>query len=366
MRKESERLSWLAGEAGLFYRRAFTLGAVALLALLLYRIVEPFLQPIAWAAILALLLHPAQGWLTARLGGRDNLAALALTVLVLLLFIGPLSALTLAFVTQAEDLASRVAALVQMLSGRSISEFMASPTVGSVLSFLERVASVDATELQGWALGSVKVLLERLASLGGSAFFGAVGTALSFTVMVFILFFALRDGETMARTAFAFVPLSDSRKRELTLRMARVTRAVVLGTIVTAAVQGTLLGAGFAIAGLPAPVVFGVLGAILSVVPFGGTALVWVPGAAWLLFSGDIGHGLFLVAWGLLLVSTADNFLKPVLIGDQAEVPTLAVFIGVLGGLAAFGLVGMFLGPVVLALALTLLRFAASDEAPPA
>jgi predicted PurR-regulated permease PerM len=163
------------------------------------------------------------------------------------------------------------------------------------------------------------------------------------------------------------VPLSDTRKRELTLRMAMVTRAVVLGTILTAVVQGTLLGAGFAIAGLPAPVVFGVLGAVLSVVPFGGTALVWVPGAAWLLLTGDFGHGLFLAAWGLLLVSTADNFLKPFLIGGQAEVPTLAIFIGVLGGLAAFGLVGMFLGPVVIALTLTLLSFAANSRpaAPP-
>jgi predicted PurR-regulated permease PerM len=169
----------------------------------------------------------------------------------------------------------------------------------------------------------------------------------------------------MARRAFAFVPLSDTRKRELTLRMARVTRAVVLGTILTAMVQGTLLGFGFAIAKLPAPVVFGVLGAILSVVPFGGTALVWVPGAVYLLATGDFGHGLFLSAWGLLLVSTADNFLKPLLISGQSEVPTLAVFIGVLGGLAAFGLVGMFLGPVVIALALTLLGFAGSDQPAP-
>ncbi|MCU0977462.1 MAG: AI-2E family transporter [Steroidobacteraceae bacterium] len=365
MRRDPDHLPWLAGESGLFYRRSFTLAAIALLAFLMYRILQPFVQPVAWAAIMALLLHPAQLRLARLLGGRSGLAALALTLAVLLLFVGPLSALALAFVAQAQELAEMVATMMQQLRGRGMSDLLAHPTLENLLNLLQRTTSVTAVELQGLALDSVKALLERLAGLGGSAFFGAVGTLLSFTVMMFILFFALRDGEAMALGMFAFVPLSDQRKRELAVRMALVTRAVVLGTIVTAMVQGTLLGVGFALAGLPAPVVFGVMGAVLSVVPFGGTALVWVPGAAWLLITGDIGHGVFLASWGLLLVSTADNFLKPFLIGGQAEVPTLAVFIGVLGGLAAFGLVGMFLGPVVIALVLTLLRFAA-DSQPPA
>ena len=98
-------------------------------------------------------------------------------------------------------------------------------------------------------------------------------------------------------------------------------------------------------------------------VPFGGTALVWVPGAAALFLQNDVGHGLFLAAWGLLVVSTVDNFIKPAFISGQAEVPTLAVFIGVIGGLSAFGLIGMFIGPIVLARALVLLRFA--DESLP-
>jgi predicted PurR-regulated permease PerM len=135
-----------------------------------------------------------------------------------------------------------------------------------------------------------------------------------------------------------------------------------MGTVLTAVVQGVLLGAGFAIAGLPAPVVFGVIGAILSVVPFGGTALVWVPGAVALFVQGQAGWGLFLALWGVLLVSSADNFLKPMLIGGKAEVPTLAVFIGVLGGLSAFGLIGMFAGPVLIALVLTLVKFASEAD----
>jgi predicted PurR-regulated permease PerM len=129
------------------------------------------------------------------------------------------------------------------------------------------------------------------------------------------------------------------------------------GTILTAIVQGLLLGTGFAIVGLPAPVVFGVIGAILSVVPFGGTALVWVPAVAVLAFQGRYGAAIALLVIGAI-VSSVDNFLKPLLISGRAYVPTIAIFIGVIGGLAAFGMIGLFLGPVVIALVLALVQFA--------
>jgi len=354
---------------GLFYRRAFALGAIALLGLLLYRIVEPFLQPIAWATIFALLLRPAQLRTTRLLRGSPNLAALLLTLAVLVLFIGPLTVLAVAFVSQAQELTEQLAGLAQKLRRHDMTEIMSSPTLRDLFSWIDVQLSISTAQIQDWALVGVKKLLENLATLGGTAFFGAIGTVLSFTVMMFILFFLLRDGGAIVRSAACFVPLSDERKQQLSIRMELVTRAVVLGSVLTAVIQGALLGIGFAIAGLPAPVVFGVVGAILSVVPFGGTALVWVPAAAFLLFTGDIGHGLFLSAWGLLLVSTVDNFLRPLFISGQSEVPTLAVFIGVLGGLVAFGLIGLFLGPVVIALALTLLKFAAEQQAraaPPA
>ena len=136
-----------------------------------------------------------------------------------------------------------------------------------------------------------------------------------------------------------------------------MTRAVVRGTVLTAIVQGLLLGIAFAVVGLPAPVVFGVLGAVLSVVPFGGTALVWVPAVGVLMIQGSYMQAGVLLAFGVI-VSSVDNFLKPLLISGRTVLPTLAVFIGVLGGLAAFGLIGLFLGPVVIALVLALIEFA--------
>ena len=143
-----------------------------------------------------------------------------------------------------------------------------------------------------------------------------------------------------------------------------MTHAVVLGTVLTAMIQGLLLGIGFTVVGLPGPAVFGVLGAVLSVVPLGGTALVWVPAVVALLIQGRYGAAITLAAIGMV-VSTVDNFLKPLLISGRAFVPTLAVFIGVIGGLAAFGMIGLFLGPVVIALVLALVDFAQDKRRTP-
>ena len=241
-----------------------------------------------------------------------------LELAVLLLFVGPLTALAVAFVSQAQELTEQLAGIAQTLRRQDMTEIMSSPTLRDLFSWIDVQLSISAVQIQEWALAGVRKLLENLATLGGTAFFGAIGTVLSFTVMMFILFFLLRDGSAIVRGTADFIPLSDERKHQLSVRMAQVTRAVVLGTVLT---------------------------------------------AAFLLLTGDIGYGLFLSVWGVLVVSTVDNFLRPMLISGQSEVPTLAVFIGVLGGLVAFGLIGLFLGPVVIALALTLLKFAAEQMA---
>ena len=344
--------------SNLFYKRVFALTAAALIGISVYHIVQPFLQPMAWAAILALFLYPLHRRLTGLLRGRANTSALLLTIFTVLLFIGPLTVLAVAFGAQAQHLLSLSGDWLDRLRTGGHFSLGSVPYLETLFAWLDQHLSISVGEVQQWAVNGATKLLQRLASFGGTAFFGAVGTVLSFTVMLFLLFFLLRDGERIAGTALTLVPMGGERKRVLKQRMKDVTRAVVLGTLVTAVVQGLLLGIGFAIAGLPAPVVFGVIGAVLSVVPFGGTALVWVPGAAALFLTGHVGMGIFLTLWGAVLVSSADNFLKPLLIGGKAEVPTLAVFIGVLGGLSAFGLIGMFTGPIVMALVLTLVRFA--------
>jgi predicted PurR-regulated permease PerM len=344
-----------------FYERVLAVAGLALLAALIYQILVPFFAPLAWAIFLAFLLQPAQARLTGWLRGRDSAAASLLTIFVLLMFIGPLAALAIAFGQQAAGLAVLLQHWLEQHQGQGILDLADLPLLDRALDWLDRYAGVSATEAQAWLLGRAKGVFEKLAALGGTALLGALGTVLNFTVMLFLLFFFIRDGQGMARAAINLVPLEPGRRDELQDRLGAVTRAVVLGTVVTAAIQGLLLGIGFGVAGLPAPVVFGVIGAVLSIVPFGGTALVWVPAVGVLLFQGRYGAAIVLAVIGLV-VSSVDNFLKPLLISGRAVVPTLAVFIGVLGGLFAFGIIGMFLGPVVIALALALVNFAKETQ----
>ncbi len=339
-----------------FYERVLAVAGLALLAALMYQILEPFFAPLAWAIFLAFLLQPAQARLAVLLRGRASVAASLLTIFVLLMFIGPLATLAVAFGRQAAGLAALLQGWLEQHHGQGVPELADLPLLGPALAWLDQYASISAADAQAWLLRTAQALFERLAALGGAALLGALGTVLNFTVMLFLLFFFIRDGQGMARAAINLVPLEPSRRDELRNRLGSVTRAVVLGTVLTAIIQGLLLGIGFAVVGLPAPVVFGVIAAVLSIVPFGGTALVWAPAVAVLLFQGRYVAAIILAVIGLV-VSTLDNFLKPLLISGRAVVPTLAVFIGVLGGLIAFGVIGMFLGPVVIALALALVNF---------
>jgi predicted PurR-regulated permease PerM len=340
-----------------FYEHVLAIAGLALLAALLYQILRPFFAPLAWALFLAFLLQPAQERLTRLFRGRNSLAASLLTLFVLMMFIGPLAALAVAFGKQAAGLAILLQQWLEQHQGQGLADFADLPLLGRALEWLDQYAGISPAAAQGWLLERGQALFAHFAALGGTALLGALGTVLNFTAMLFLLFFFIRDGRGMARAATSLVPLEPARRDELQDRLGAVTRAVVLGTVVTAMVQGLLLGIGFAVTGLAAPVVFGVMAALLSIVPFGGTALVWVPAVALLLFQGRYGTAIVLAAFGVV-VSTVDNFLKPFLISGRAVVPTLAVFIGVLGGLIAFGVIGMFLGPVVIALAIALVDFA--------
>ena len=195
-------------------------------------------------------------------------------------------------------------------------------------------------------------------SLGGSLFASFFGMVLSIVLALFLLFFFLRDGERMVGNAMILVPLDDRRKDRLLVGLANVIQAIVLGSLVTAIAQGTLVGIGFGLAGLPSATVFGVLAMVASLIPLIGTTIIWVPGVLWLGLTGHWGAALFLVVWAVAVVSSADNVIRPLFISSRAKITTLPVFIGLLGGIGAFGAIGIFLGPVVMALALALVEFA--------
>jgi predicted PurR-regulated permease PerM len=339
-----------------FYARSFALAVTAGLGVAFYRIIEPFLGPLTWAIFLAFLVYPLHVRLTRKLRGRAQLSAFALTAFVLILFVGPLTALSAAFAAQVGELLEFAQTTVkdQRSAVMNVTDV---PWIRGGLDWLERTLDINTAQVRGWVSQGTQQILHWLASMGGRVFIGAVGTVVGFVLTLFMLFFFIRDGEEMLKTARDLIPMSRTYKARLFDHLSAVTRAMVYGTGLTALIQGALVGIAFLIAGLPSPLVFGVIAALTALLPFGGTALIWVPAALVLAAQKEWGWAIFMVVWGSLLVSLVDNVVRPWLVAGRADVGTLTVFIGVLGGLAAFGAIGLFLGPVILALIIALIRF---------
>jgi predicted PurR-regulated permease PerM len=338
------------------YTRLGGLLLLALLAYVVWRVVEPLWQPLVWAVLLGSLLAPLNSRLAVRLGDRPRLASGVTTLLTVLLFLLPAAIITGAVATQAAQLLRRLNAQAPQLAASSL-DLANIPLLARPLEWIGSHTTVSADQVQGWIIVETKRVLQSLASSGGSFVLGALGTAVSFGLMLFVLFFVLRDGPALAKKVVRMLPIEKRRRTNLWRHLSEVTRAVFMGIGLTALVQGILVGVGFWIAGLPSPLVFGVLGALCALIPLVGTAIVWVPGAAFLALHADYGHATFLTAWSILVVGSVDNFLRPMLISGRSELPTLAVFIGVMGGLSAFGFIGLFLGPIVLGLLVALFRF---------
>lgn len=336
-----------------FYARVFALVTLLGIGFLLYLIVAPFFTPLAWSAFIAFLLYPLHVRLVRKLHGRTNLSALLLTFATLLILVGPLTGLGAALAVQAGELLKRAQEFASQQDTSQFSNLASVPVVGPALGWLQDSAGISIDQVRDWAVDGARNVLQFFASMGGKLFLGAVGTILGFALMLFFLFFLIRDGRNIVAMLRDLVPMAPARKERLFRHLADVTLAVVYGNGLTSLVQGTLVGIGFAIVGLPSPIVFGVLGFILALIPMAGTPFVWGPAVIILAVQQRWLAAGFLLIWGIG-ISLIDNFVTPVLISNRARLDTLTVFIGVLGGASAFGAIGVVLGPLALALAIAL------------
>jgi len=343
---------------GGFYPRVFALVTAGLLGVALSWMVQPFVGSILWAFLLAFLLSPVNEALGRALRGRRGLAALLITLASILLILLPATLLALAFVGQATELVGRIEALAQHHHITKMSDVLRVPLLQGAIDRMLAHLPVSAEQIQGWLVQGGQNALKLAVAMSGTLVVGALGVVVGFFLVLFLLFFFLRDGVEMVRRGVRLIPMDPARKADLLAHLSAVTRAVVLGTLLTAVAQGTLLGIGFAMVGLPSPVVFGVLSSIVSLVPMVGTALVWIPAVGVLLIQERLWASIFLLVWSLALVGTIDNVLKPLVVSGRAQISTLPVFLGLMGGLSAFGAIGMVLGPVIVALVIALLQFA--------
>jgi predicted PurR-regulated permease PerM len=337
-----------------FFRRV---GAVLLLVglgYLLWRVLSPMWHVLAWAVLLGVLLTPMNNRLAARLGGRRQLASVASMAFLVLLVLLPLGILAGEIAAQAATLHGRLPQRVPDLGGRFLFEL---PWFEHFLEQVSATGHLSLAKVHAWVLDGFRHVLGRLATSGGWVAHGVFGAVAEFFLVLFVLFFVLRDGPDVARATVSLLPIEEQRRERLRRHVVDATRAVFKGIGLTALVHGFLIGIGCWIAGLPAPLVLGLLAALLALVPVVGSALIWVPAVLYLFAQGDHGYALFLGIYSVALVGAVDHVLRPMLISGHAKMPMVVVFLGVLGGLAAFGFIGLFLGPIVLGLAVALFRF---------
>jgi predicted PurR-regulated permease PerM len=350
-------------EEGRFYARVFWLVAGGLLAVALFAILRPFLESILWAGLLALLINPLNDLLSRKLGGRPGLAALILSVAGALFVLIPAVVTGIIFAGQATELLSRLERLAERYRIAEPSDLLQVPALDQVLRWIGKFVPVPPVQLRTWLLDGGRSLLSLVLASSGAVVAGVVGLLFEVGLTLFLLFFFLRDGRAAAARLSRLVPLSPQRKADLAGHLSAITRAVAFGTLLTALVQGTLVGLSFAFVGLSSPVFFTVVASLAALVPLVGSSLVWVPAAITLAVDGRLGAAAFLVFWGMVVVSLVDNIVRPLVVTGRAQISTLPVLLGLMGGLAAFGTIGIVLGPVVIALGLALLRFAEEERA---
>jgi len=329
---------------------------VALLLLssgLLLYVAFPFRTPLFLAVVIAAVLYDATGRLTAALGGRRTIASALMTLAVLLLIVAPFGALV-TFVTR--ESAIGLAYLRETLGVSSVSELR-----GAILPApLQRI--LDVLHLsQEQVFDAASKLVEIVQGAAPEIVASGSRAVLATVIMLIALHFLLRDGERVAQWAARVSPLEARQTQELTAEMRRVTRATVIGILATAVFQGVCAGAGYLFAGIPHPAFFGLLTAMVSFVPGVGTSLVWGPAAVSLWVGGRPGGAVALALYCFVVVVGAEQVGKPLLMRGQVQMHTGLIFLSLLGGLAMFGLLGILLGPLIVAFFLAMVRIYERD-----
>ena len=315
---------------------------------LCWRMVQPFLGVIAWATVLVIIFYPVHKRLAQRIR-RPSLAALVSCALVILIILVPIALITLAvFKELANAVQSMQSAVDYVLNPNS-------PVTGPILNYLSHY--VDVSQLY-----SEEFLAERLKGVSGQlagrtlGFLGGLaGVIVQMFFVIFTMYYFFKDGENISRTVRDSLPLERDQADSIMTRTREVIDASVYGVLTIAIIQGTLGGLAFWVLGLRSALIWGVAMTFLSMIPMLGAFLVWVPAAIYLALTGHYVKAVLLVLWGTLVIGMIDNFLRPTLVGGRTKLHELLIFFAVLGGLNVFGVLGVVLGPVVLAITLALI-----------
>ncbi len=337
---------------GPFEQRWAQIAGIALIVATSFIVLRPFLVPIAWAAILAYASWPLHARIEQVFHGRTGVSAMAMTILMVLLVMVPAVLISAALVVELQSALDELRAWLPGGPASLAATLRDIPLIGARAA--DRIESLmaDPTQMQQWVLARTGLVVGFVASTAGDL--GRL--ALDAILALLTLFFFYRHGRELAPQIHgAARRLAGGGVDTVVDTLADTVRAVTYGTLSTALTQAVLLTFGVWIVGLGSPVLLGAITGLLALTPI-GPPLVYIPASAWLLLHGRIVAGLVLLGWGILVVSMVDNVIKSWFLSGAARIPFLLGFFGVLGGLLAFGPIGLFVGPVAIALLLTLWR----------
>jgi predicted PurR-regulated permease PerM len=323
---------------------------------LCWLMIRPFLSVLMWAAVLVIVFHPVHRRLVQRTN-RPALAALLSCILVILTILVPVSLVTVAVINELSG------ALYNVQAGINYVLDPNSAVTGRLLRWASNYIDVER-------LRSGEYLAQQLGGINGGlagrtlGFIGGlIGVIVQMFFVVFTMYYLFRDGDRIFDAIKNSLPLNNKQALAIMERTKEVVGASVYGVLAIAVIQGTLGGLAFWVLGVPSAIVWGVAMTFLSMIPMLGSFLVWVPAAIYLALTGHYVKAIFLVVWGTLVIGMIDNFLRPKLVGGRTRLHELLIFFAVLGGLQVFGVLGIVLGPVVLALAMSLIEvFRAADS----
>ena len=328
-------------------------GVLLLAVYLALRIVAPFLAPLGWAAVFAMVLNPVHARLESRIGNAR--AAGATTVLAFVIIVGPA-------ITVLAMLVGEITPLIQRIQSGSFALPTPPEMQAWYAAFREKVPIPLPADLTSTLVDVVGAIATFLAGHAGSILQNVASFVFQLFVMMFGLFYFLRDGDRIVSLIRRLLPFEPVRRDRMITQTHELVVATVGSTFAVAIAQGALTGLTLWFLGFQSPVLWGVATSLLSLLPMVGSGLVWGPAAIFLFATGDIARGVILVAIGVGVIGMADNLLRPYLLSGRTTMHGLLVFISLLGGMAAFGFIGLVIGPVVIAAIGTLLDAVLEDH----
>jgi predicted PurR-regulated permease PerM len=330
---------------------------ILLFGFLSYEIIKPFLSPITWAIVLSIIFYPL--YISAvKLLKWKTVASLITLSIILLMILGPFSYLAYLFVTEVKSLAGTM----ETEQFESLNNLLQHPTVRTIIDKVLSVSNLTEEQLNETISNSIAGFGKELVNRITKSMANILTISLDFIFMSFSIFFFLRDGPEFLKKVLNYIPFSEEQKNRLVRLVRDIIISTIYGGIVVSIAQGTMAGIAFFLLGISTPVVWGLATSIASFVPLLGAAGIWVPMTIYLFIGNEISKGIILAIVGIFGISLIDNILKPIIIGGRTKMPILVIFFSILGGIKWFGLIGLVIGPLVLALFVSLIEIFRSVE----